>query len=469
MGDAPTTDAYVLKLSRAGELLFSSWFGGSSMDVAYDIAIDPEGNAVIAGTTDSIDLPATANAYQRRRSGRDDLFLARIAADGSRVVACTYLGGPEIEQWPVQIALDRQGAVHIAFTLWAVSVKGPQTGHVVKLDAALSNRIWSRSLGGGLPEGITVDEAGRAAVVGSGANLAELCAQRPPGIGGFANSLFSDSRSTVWSKCTDGHVLDRLTNVAAMPGGEVAVSGLSYSRDNPPYGEGPFPAKYFMVLAETANRPVFLPSGIVHGATFQPGPIAPGSIVTIMGDGLASAAAAGDGAVTELAGVSVIIDGLAVGLFFVSPAQINALAPVSIRPGSTVRVRVRSGGIESDTRQVRVAEFAPGIFMTPTGPAVQRAFDWELVSPATPIAPGEHFVIWATGLGLLDAAGLTVTKPVVLVGGSPAEVTWAGAAPGLPGLYQVNAIVPQRAYEATPVLQLRTGNINGNGVPLFLR
>jgi uncharacterized protein (TIGR03437 family) len=88
------------------------------------------------------------------------------------------------------------------------------------------------------------------------------------------------------------------------------------------------------------QTPVIAPGGIVNGATFAPGAIAPGSIASIFGSNLAStlAQASTIPLSTALADVTVTINGQPAPLYFVSPdqpgkpgtAQINIQIPYNV-------------------------------------------------------------------------------------------------------------------------------------------
>ena len=57
-------DTYVLKLNNSGSAIqYSTYLGGSALDRAYGIVVDPAGNAFVAGTTSSTNFPI-ANAFQ---------------------------------------------------------------------------------------------------------------------------------------------------------------------------------------------------------------------------------------------------------------------------------------------------------------------------------------------------------------------------------------------------------------------
>jgi Beta-propeller repeat len=87
-------DGFVMKLSPAGDVvLFSSYFGGTSDDIVSDVALGPNGEAVLVGATASIDLPVF-NAFQPRNGGGyfGDGFVARLSAAGE-LLGSSYLGG----------------------------------------------------------------------------------------------------------------------------------------------------------------------------------------------------------------------------------------------------------------------------------------------------------------------------------------------------------------------------------------
>jgi hypothetical protein len=106
----------------------------------------------------------------------------------------------------------------------------------------------------------------------------------------------------------------------------------------------------YSVLAETcpvaANsaEPTITPGGVVNAADHT-AVVAPGTIITVFGDSLASKviSANGNPLPTVLAGTSVEVKGHAIPLFFVSPKQIDAQMPFGVYGQLQVRVRTASG------------------------------------------------------------------------------------------------------------------------------
>ena len=87
-------DGFVAKFDKDGNLLWSTYLGGTDWDGVYGLAVDANGNAVVTGVTASSDFPITANAVQKTVTG-DAAFVTVISADGTSVLYSTYLGGTQ--------------------------------------------------------------------------------------------------------------------------------------------------------------------------------------------------------------------------------------------------------------------------------------------------------------------------------------------------------------------------------------
>jgi uncharacterized protein (TIGR03437 family) len=103
---------------------------------------------------------------------------------------------------------------------------------------------------------------------------------------------------------------------------------------------------------------------------------------------------------------------------------------------------------------------APAVFLSGVAgpqtnlPTIIRAANATLATDANPIHPNDVLVIYVTGLGQTNPAGLTgypapgnplsntLTPTTVMLGGMNLPVEYAGLAPGEVGVYQINVIVP---------------------------
>ena len=114
-------DAFVLRLDRSGAPVFGTYLGGSALDGATSVAIDPSGAYVVSGTTRSADFPTTVGAFDRifnsapgeRTALAEDTFIARLSADGSQLTYGTYFGGVTYEV-PSDSVVDARGYLTIA-------------------------------------------------------------------------------------------------------------------------------------------------------------------------------------------------------------------------------------------------------------------------------------------------------------------------------------------------------------------
>lgn len=92
-------DAYVLVLDPtrpgAAQLVYSTFVGGSAVDVGWELSVDAAGVIAVAGDVLSADFPTTAGAFQSTSSGRD-AFVLQLDPDlvgAAQLVYSTYLGG----------------------------------------------------------------------------------------------------------------------------------------------------------------------------------------------------------------------------------------------------------------------------------------------------------------------------------------------------------------------------------------
>ncbi|MEK6288871.1 MAG: SBBP repeat-containing protein [Acidobacteriota bacterium] len=108
-------DAFVTKLNSTGTaLVYSTYLGGSGGDQGNSIAIDPSGNAFIAGLTNSTTFPTTAGAYQTSLNGfSSDAFVTKLNSAGTALAYSTYLGGSNSDG-ANGIAIDTSGNAVVA-------------------------------------------------------------------------------------------------------------------------------------------------------------------------------------------------------------------------------------------------------------------------------------------------------------------------------------------------------------------
>lgn len=89
-------DAFLAKFNSLGQLLWSTYFGGSDDDGATGVATDSAGNIYVTGWTKSSNGIAGTNAFQPTLGGSSDAFLAKFDSSGQRIWS-TYYGGSGTE------------------------------------------------------------------------------------------------------------------------------------------------------------------------------------------------------------------------------------------------------------------------------------------------------------------------------------------------------------------------------------
>ena len=86
------TDAFFVQILSNGKILKSSYFGGTENDAITKIAIDSKNNVILAGLTESPDLPYTENSYDFIYNGYTDIFISKFTYNGD-LLWSTYFGG----------------------------------------------------------------------------------------------------------------------------------------------------------------------------------------------------------------------------------------------------------------------------------------------------------------------------------------------------------------------------------------
>ncbi len=89
-------DAYIIHLNPAlgaNALLYSSFLGGSGIDEATSLVLDPSGRIILSGYTLSPNFPVTSSAFQTKYGGDTDAFVAVLDTAKRQLVYSTYFGG----------------------------------------------------------------------------------------------------------------------------------------------------------------------------------------------------------------------------------------------------------------------------------------------------------------------------------------------------------------------------------------
>ncbi len=231
------------------------------------------------------------------------------------------------------------------------------------------------------------------------------------------------------------------------------------------------------ILVFTAAETPLLSSAVVNSASLTPGPVAPGTLITITGRDLSDLSeAAPDDSVhplpNALAGVEVFMNGMMLPIVSASPGEVRAQVPYDPGNATVASLYVRTQHIDgtvttSNAVAVKLLPATPGLFgFGANEPRIGMVLHTDSITgepgaPVTlddPASPGEVVVVWAAGLGLVQTGGdanvpaagvpydgpdAAVLDPVgALVSGRSAQVISATLPHGSIGVYEVRVQLP---------------------------
>ena len=479
---AATSGAFITKLSAAGDRILysarisghqkncgagSSCFLSSRYTAGVAIAVDPSGSAYVAGNTDTVDLPVTPGALLAAGTGA---FVAKVNPAGNALTYLTYLGpgyvgvlDPNPANWATAIAADAVGNAYVAG--YTSDPKFPATrgayqttfaGHaeiftdfllgppppdafVLKLNPAGSAVLWGSYLGGKAADAarsIALDSAGNVWVNGVTASP-EFPNQQGWSQGADFVVAFNPSGSAL-------SYASRFPNDTASASLAVDAAGMLHFAGSS--------GLVFTLSPKGTSMPrIFGIANAAHGPVT--GRLVPGEVISIYGPhiGPSTPAAGVPDSIgfmpKSLGGVQVAINGNPIPLLYVSDSQINAVVPLRLG-GQTATVRVNSAPDFTAT----VISAAPEIFQHADGTVAAVNQDGAINGPDHPAKAGSAVSIWVTGIFFFDLTTLAdghVTAAAIdyaccqVYFNSPAEVLYAGAAPGtVAGVVQINFRVP---------------------------
>ncbi|MEO8125718.1 MAG: hypothetical protein ABJF23_22820 [Bryobacteraceae bacterium] len=243
------------------------------------------------------------------------------------------------------------------------------------------------------------------------------------------------------------------------------------------------------VQTPTASAPTISSGGVANAVSGAAG-VTPGAWISVYGSALAttSRALASSDLVnntlpTSLGGVSVQINGKAAFLQYVSPGQVNVLAPADAATGS-VAVTVKNATGTSNSATATMASVLPGLSVLSNYVRAIRS-DGTIINgtgaaesgytTSAAAGPGDTLSLYGTGFGatsssladgLVFTGAYPTTNPVtVTIGGVAAPVLFAGLVG--PGLYQINVTIPSALADGNQAVVATVGGVSSQSSALL--
>jgi len=254
-------DAFLAKLDAAGSaLVYCTYLGGTSADIAQAVAVDSSGNAYVTGSTQSHDFP-TVNPLQIGNDGcstvsgsvscSSDVFVAKVNPSGTDLVYSTYLGGSGGDSGRA-IAIDGSGNVYVSgYTSSSdfptqnalqSSNGGGSDAFVVELNATGSALVFSTYFGGSGQDrafGLALDVSGSIYVTGDSQSTnfpttANAFQTANHGQGdAFVFKLAPGGSPLVYATLLGGSGTDQASGIAVDSSGNAYITGFTQSSDFP--------------------------------------------------------------------------------------------------------------------------------------------------------------------------------------------------------------------------------------------
>jgi uncharacterized protein (TIGR03437 family) len=347
---------------------------------------------------------------------------------------------------------------------------------------AFSQQNWA--------SGIALDPSGNIVITGGtrALDFPTANALQPANAGGsdaFLAVISPDGGQLNYSTYLGGSLNDGAFGVAADAQGNLIVAGLTSSTDflGQSVAQSGNGSAFVVKLAPPAAAAPTI-AAVLNGASFQPG-IEAGSWVMIQGENLAdttgtwqSSDFTGNNLPTLVDGVSVTIDSKPAFVEYVSPTQINVLAPSDSTVGA-VNVVVTNNGLASAPVTAQLQAVAPAFFVSGNSAIASLLPNYTPVTATAPAMPSDTVVLWGTGFGpttppapggtIVSGAPVTSTLPVVTVGGMQVPVVSSVLTTGTAGLYQITIQLPADVPTGTPAVQASIdGAQTPSGVTLFV-
>jgi plastocyanin len=248
-------DVFVTKIDPSGSRIeYSTYLGGTDMDMPAAIDVDSDGNAYVTGVTRSADWPTTSGAINNLTRSAENAFVTKLSADGSSLEYSALLGpgsagGIEVDGNGEAYVDGETSSSNYPTTPGAAQPDPNGNGDVFisKITSDGSDFVYSTFLGGSegelRPGGVRVDDAGAAVVAGTTSSddfpTSVNAFQSQPGDDddflpdAFVTKLSPEGTAFVYSTYLGGDDFEYNATVDVDSDGAAYVAGSTNSTDFP--------------------------------------------------------------------------------------------------------------------------------------------------------------------------------------------------------------------------------------------
>ncbi|MCZ7557009.1 MAG: SBBP repeat-containing protein [Bacteroidia bacterium] len=446
-------DWVIGKFSSSGQLLWSTYYGGSDSDTSTRISVTPSGALAAGGFTDSSNFPLQ-NAWQSVRVGREAV-LVKFNASGQREWA-TYYGGSGDDRCR-GVAMDQAGNVFLDGTTSSSNLPAPNgwqtTNNGGGYDAFISKfssngtLYWSTYFGGSGTEyvdDIVCASSGAVYVTGStnSTNLPVLNAHQSTIGGGYDGFFLAASSSGVlqWATYFGGSGNDWFQGIACSSTGEVIGIGRTFSMNmytlNPYQSANAGNDDLFVVVMNAQGQFSSVPMQILTSQII-PSLLCGGASlpVSFTASGTFNAANVFTAQLSDATGSFTSPSAIG-ALSGTQSGSINCSLPVNAVPGTRYRIRVVASNPSwtgTDNGSDLTIGPRPSASITPAG--------------AVPLCP-------STSIALTSSGGSGYTYQWLRDGNAIGGAINATYMAALPGLYRVILTSPAACKDTSAATQL---------------
>ncbi|WP_170109857.1 DUF7948 domain-containing protein, partial [Xanthomarina spongicola] len=151
-------DIRIVHFNTNGNLVWGTYFGGTSTEASPAIAEGPGNTFVLSGATTSPNLPVTGNTHDQTINGSYDYFLSQWRGFDGTLRWSTYFGGPGQEWFGHGVDVNSSGEIAFYGTVQNTSMPivnglyptyiGGTTDNIVAKFNSLGGLVWSSYFGG---------------------------------------------------------------------------------------------------------------------------------------------------------------------------------------------------------------------------------------------------------------------------------------------------------------------------------